>query len=152
MPCLYARRIALAPISKVTLSVAVQHNRELQKQQAAIQQVSSGLKSLSKLCPAAWQKARRSSVCTLMSGCLCQTPICYMVFLCMCLSAQGSCCPGVCLSLDKRLYVQMSGCAGVCLSMRRSVCGSVCVQRPSCMHRFASVQRPVCALTGGRLR
>ena len=32
-------RIAMVPISKVTLSVAVQHNRELEKQQAAIQQV-----------------------------------------------------------------------------------------------------------------
>ncbi|KAL3138835.1 hypothetical protein ABBQ32_005668 [Trebouxia sp. C0010 RCD-2024] len=31
-------KIALAPISKVTLSVAVQHNRELEKQQAVIQQ------------------------------------------------------------------------------------------------------------------
>jgi hypothetical protein len=29
----------MAPISKVTLSVAVQHNKELEKQQAAIQQV-----------------------------------------------------------------------------------------------------------------
>ncbi|DBA72156.1 TPA: hypothetical protein ACH3X2_010875 [Trebouxia sp. C0005] len=31
-------RIAMVPISKVTLSVAVQHNKELEKQQAAIQQ------------------------------------------------------------------------------------------------------------------
>lgn len=37
---LNACRIAMAPISKVTLSVAVQHNKELEKQQAAIQQVS----------------------------------------------------------------------------------------------------------------
>ena len=29
----------MVPISKVTLSVAVQHNKELEKQQAAIQQV-----------------------------------------------------------------------------------------------------------------
>ena len=31
----------MAPISKVTLSVAVQQNKELEKQQAAIQQVST---------------------------------------------------------------------------------------------------------------
>ena len=30
----------MAPISKVTLSVAVQQNKELEKQQAAIQQVN----------------------------------------------------------------------------------------------------------------
>ena len=32
-------RIALVPITKVTLSVAVQQNKELERQQAAIQQV-----------------------------------------------------------------------------------------------------------------
>lgn len=32
-------RIELVPMSKVTLSVAVQQNKELEKQQAAIQQV-----------------------------------------------------------------------------------------------------------------
>ena len=38
----------MAPISKVTLSVAVQQNKELEKQQAAIQQVSSSTQPIFK--------------------------------------------------------------------------------------------------------
>ena len=38
--CDVLSRVALAPISKVTLSVAVQQNKELERQQAVIQQVT----------------------------------------------------------------------------------------------------------------
>ena len=37
--CCCLNRVELVPISKVILSVAVQQNKELEKQQAAIQQV-----------------------------------------------------------------------------------------------------------------
>ncbi len=71
-------RIAMVPISKVTLSVAVQHNKELEKQQAAIQQVM-GL-------PVYVWDAQHASLCELLQQVYTaqstttssQTPRCFM--------------------------------------------------------------------------
>ena len=91
-------RSVLVPISKVTLSVAVQQNKELERQQAAIQQVTLSLLHpfVSFLKPCCLYAGL--SVClpfcipACLSVCLCLgLPVCLSVSVCVCLSVCSAC-------------------------------------------------------------